>query len=83
MMTNDEIRAITLDVLTGIAPDVDPTTLDPDISFRDQFEFDSVDYLGFVLTLEKRLEIKIPEIECPRLSSLNGCITYLSAKLDV
>jgi acyl carrier protein len=45
-------------------------------SFREQFEFDSVDYLNFVLALEKRLEIRIPEIECQRQVSLVGCISY-------
>ena len=50
-------------------------------SFREQFEFDSVDYLNFVLALEKRLEIRIPKIEYPRLASLDGCIGYLAAKL--
>jgi acyl carrier protein len=80
-MTKDEIRSITLEVLGQIAPDADLENLDPAKSFRDQFEFDSVDYLNFVLTLEKRLEIKIPEIECPRLASLDGCIAYLAGKL--
>jgi len=80
-MTKDEIRSITLEVLGQIAPDADLDNLDPAKSFRGQFEFDSVDYLNFVLTLEKRLEIKIPEIECPRLASLDGCITYLADKL--
>lgn len=79
-MTKDEIQSITLEVLGQIAPDADLDDLDPAKSFRDQFEFDSVDYLNFVLTLEKRLAIKIPEIECPRLSSLDGCIAYLSEK---
>jgi acyl carrier protein len=79
-MTKDDIRSITLEVLGQIAPDADLNHLDPAKSFRDQFEFDSVDYLNFVLTLEKRLEIKIPEIECPRLASLDGCIAYLADK---
>lgn len=82
MMTHDEIRATTLEVLAGIAPDIDPERLDPEVSFRDQFEFDSVDYLNFVLTLEKRLGIRIPEVECPRLASLNGAVAYLTDKLE-
>lgn len=79
-MNKDEIQSITLEVLGQISPDADLDNLDPKTSFRDQFEFDSVDYLNFVLTLEKRLEIKIPEIECPRLASLDGCIAYLTEK---
>ena len=80
-MTRDQIQTITLEILSQIAPDADLDNLDSAQSFRDQFEFDSVDYLNFVLTLEKRLEIKIPEIECPQLASLDGCLTYLTEKL--
>jgi acyl carrier protein len=81
-VTSDEIQSITLEILGQIAPDADLDNLDATQSFRDQFEFDSVDYLNFVLALEKRLEIKIPEMECPQLASLDGCIGYLSARLE-
>jgi len=80
-VTREEIQLITLEILGEIAPDADLDNLDPAHSFRDQFDFDSVDYLNFVLTLEKRLEIRIPEIECPQLASLDGCIAYLAARL--
>lgn len=82
-MTRDEIRDITLEVLGQIAPEAELGGLDPAKSFRDQFELDSVDYLNFVLTLQQRLDIQIPEMECPRLSSLNGCVDYLGDKMGV
>jgi acyl carrier protein len=71
-----------IEVFGQIVPEADLDTLDPAQTFRDQFEFDSVDYLNFVMTLEKRLAIKIPEIECPRLASLNGCTAYLEGKFE-
>ncbi len=82
-MTRDEIRSITLEVLGQIAPEADLEALDPAQSFRDQFELDSVDYLNFVLTLAQRLDVQIPEMECPRLSSLNACVDYLADRLAV
>jgi len=57
------------------------TSLDSAKSFRDQFDFDSVDYLNFVLALEKLLEFVSVEIECPQQPNLDGCIAYLTAKL--
>ena len=78
-MTRDEIKATALDALSEIAPEVDTGKLDAKISFRDQFDMDSVDYLNFVLTLEKRLAIKIPEVDYPKLSSLDGCLRYLQS----
>jgi len=78
-MTRDEIKATALEALSDIAPEVDTGKLDEKISFRDQFDMDSVDYLNFVLTLEKKLAIKIPELDYPKLSSLEGCIAYLES----
>ena len=73
----DELTQLILATLTSIAPEVDPAYLDPVRAFRDQIELDSVDFLNFVLTLEKRLERPIPAVHYPRLSSLKGCLDYL------
>ena len=81
-MSEETLQQTVIDALTGIAPEVDPSALDPDINFRDQFELDSVDYLNFVLELERRLELKIPEMDYPRLSCLSGCLVYLGKAVD-
>lgn len=81
-MNKAEMKKTALDVLLEIVPDIEPATLDDKVSFRDQFEIDSVDYLNFVLALEKRLGIRIPELDYPRLSSLEGCVTYLESCLS-
>jgi len=78
-MSQDPLEQTILDALTGVAPEIDPGALDPDVNFRDQFELDSVDYLNFVLELERRLGIHVPEPDYPRLSCLKGCLTYLRA----
>jgi len=69
--------------LVEVAPDISPDEINPSVNFRDQFEIDSIDYLNFILRLEKKLEIKIPELDYPKLSSQKGCISYLSTKLRV
>ncbi len=73
----DALAQLILDTLTAVAPDVDPGALVSDVVFRDQFEIDSVDFLNFVLALEKRLDRRIPETDFPKLSSLKGCLEYL------
>jgi acyl carrier protein len=80
-MTPDDLRAVALDALRQVAPEADLSALDPDRNFRDQLEIDSVDYLNFVLGLEQRLAIRVPELHYPRLSSLEGCVTYLASAL--
>ena len=77
-MNSEEIKRTTLEVLMEVVPELEPATLDAGVSFRDQIEIDSIDYLNFVLALEKRLGIRIPEIDYPRLSSLDGCTRYLT-----
>jgi acyl carrier protein len=80
-MTSADIRETVLESLLGIAPEVDPARLDPAVSFRDQIDIDSVDYLNFVLALESALGIEIPGIDYPRLSSLDGCIAHLTGRM--
>jgi acyl carrier protein len=80
-MRAEQLRQTVLDTLTGVAPEIDPESLKPEVNFRDQMELDSVDYLNFVLALEKTLGIHVPEQDYPRLSSLNGCLAYLAALL--
>ena len=77
MTDKNSLRVQIIASLIKVAPDVDEGVLDPDINFRDQFEIDSVDFLGFVLDLQKELGIKIPEVDYPKLSSMSGCLAYL------
>ncbi len=78
-MAHNDIADKVLASLREIAPEVDTSSLDPAVSLRDQFDIDSVDFLNFVLTLEKKMGTRIPEVDYPKLSSLNGCLTYLGA----
>lgn len=76
-LANAQLTELVMTVLAAIAPEADLSHLDPVRAFRDQIELDSVDFLNFVLTLEKRLELPIPAVHYPRLSSLKGCLEYL------
>lgn len=82
MMNEKEIRAAVLKALTSVAPNVDTDAIDPAVNFRDQFDFDSMDYLNFVITLNEALGVNIPEIDYPKLSSLDGSVAYLKAMSD-
>jgi acyl carrier protein len=69
-------------VLGRIAPEADLSTLDHAADIRDQLDIDSVDFLNFVLGLHEELGIDVPEADYGKLRSLQGCIAYLSARLD-
>ena len=82
-MSRQDLRQTIVDALLEVAPDVDASALDATRAFRDQFDFDSMDTLNFVLALHHRVGIDIPERDYPELSSLDGAARYLEAHLDV
>jgi acyl carrier protein len=79
-MTADDLRNVIVGALTRIAPELDPASIRPGISFRDQLDLDSMDFLNFVLALHEKLGVEIPESDYPRLYTLDGTMAYLSAK---
>lgn len=82
-MTGQDLRKIVLAALAGVAPELDEANLAPDISFRDQLDINSMDFLNYVIALHEALEIDIPERDYPRVSSVDGAVAYLSAKVKV
>ena len=49
---------------------------------RNQFDFDSVDFMNFAVALQTHLKVEIPEEDYPQLATLNGCIAYLKLKCN-
>ena len=76
-MTNGEIRAEVVAILEDIAPDEELSDLEDDVSFRDQLELDSMDFLDIVMELRKRHRIQIPEEDYGQLASMASTVKYL------
>lgn len=76
-MNEDVLRQVVCAAVLEVAPEAELEKLDPAVSFHDQIDFDSVDYLNLMLRLEAALGIHIPEGAYTRLSSLEGCLAYL------
>lgn len=79
-MTAPELSEAIHATLRRVVP-VAPEQLDPMVPFRDQFEMDSLDFLNFVLALEKEHGVKIPEVRYPRCASLAGALEVLQDAL--
>ncbi len=79
-MTTDEIRAAVLEVLGDIAPEADLAHVKPDVTFRDQLDIDSMDFLNLVIALHDKLHVEIPETDYAKVATLNGCVEYLSTR---
>ena len=80
-MNHDEIAAEGLRQLRQVAPNVDAAMIMPSVSFRDQFDFDSMDTLNLAIGLHRVFGIDIPEIDYAQLSSLDRAVEYLQRQL--
>lgn len=79
-MSAPDLTDAILTTLRRVVP-VAPAELDPQAPFRDQFEMDSLDFLNFVLALEREHGVKIPEARYPRCASLAGARQVLEQAL--
>ena len=77
-MTPAEIREEIIDILSDIAPDEDLSDLNDEVSFREQLELDSMDFLDIVMELRKRHRVQIPEEDYGELASMASTTKYLT-----
>lgn len=76
-MTPDEIRTLVLEKLVQVAPDIEPAQLDTATPIRDQYDFDSMDFLHFAIALGQQCQLEIPEHDYTELQSVDGAVDYL------
>jgi acyl carrier protein len=80
-MSDTDIHTVVEEELNNIAPEVDMTTVDPSADLREAIDIDSMDFLNFITAIHHRLGIEIPEIDYPKLITLDGAVAYISAHL--
>ena len=80
-MDTNEIRVKLLSLLTAVAPDIEPETIDPARDLRDQFDFDSMDALHFATAVSAAFGIEVAQTDYPRLASLRGAGEFVAGRL--
>lgn len=80
-MNDIDISKTLQEELNNIAPEIDISGIDSAADLREAMDIDSMDFLNFITALHRRLGIDIPEIDYPKLVTLDGAIAYLRAKL--
>ena len=55
--------------------------IDPAADLREAIDIDSMDFLNFVTAIHHRLGVDIPELDYPKLVTLDGAVAYLAAHL--
>ena len=81
-MSYIDIRKVLQEELNNIAPEVDIAGIDPAANLREVMDIDSMDFLNFITAIHHRLGIDIPEIDYPKLATLDGAVAYLGTKLE-
>lgn len=77
----DQLRTAMLDVLRGIAPEIEAGEIDDAQALRRQVDLDSMDWLNFLIGLNQRLGLRIEEADYARLGTLNDLLDYAQLRL--
>ena len=78
-MSDADLGKVVREELSNIAPEADMKSVDPGADLREALDIDSMDFLNFITAIHHRLGIDIPEIDYPKLITLNGAVAYLAA----
>jgi acyl carrier protein len=81
-MTRTKIEEQVLEALGAVVPAAKTRTLDPRVLIRDQVELDSMDFLDFVLAVERRTSIDVPPASYPLFATVESaaeCVERLLA----
>lgn len=80
-MNRQQLHAIIFDLLKRIAPETEPSTLLPDENIREALNIDSFDALQFLVALNEKTGIDIPEADYGKTSTLRELTSYVMSKL--
>ncbi|MNL72690.1 Meromycolate extension acyl carrier protein [compost metagenome] len=80
-MTEEVIKQTIFQLLKRIAPDTEPSELKPDENIRETLNIDSFDALQFIVALDKKLGIEIPEQDYGKTTTLQNLVSYIQAKM--
>ena len=79
-MTEAELKTVIFQLLKQVAPDTEPSTLQPGDNIRDTLGIDSFDALQFLVALDKKLGIDIPEQDYGKTATLEQLLAYIKTK---
>ena len=80
-MSEEEIRKTIFQLLKLIAPDTEPSILKPDENIRETLDIDSFDTLQFLVSLNEKMGVEIPEADYGKISTLKNLVDYLLEKM--
>ena len=73
----DDVRAVIVEQL-GVKPD----EVKPTVSFKDDLGADSLDAVEFIMALEEKFGIEIPDADAEAMLTVNDAIMYIENKIN-
>lgn len=80
-MSEAELKTVIFQLLKQIAPDTEPSTLQPGDNIRDTLGIDSFDALQFIVALDEKLGIEIPEQDYGKTATLEEMVAYIQTRM--
>jgi acyl carrier protein len=80
-VSTTDIRDAIKEELSNIAPEMNLAAIDPSADLREALDIDSMDFLNFITAMHRRLGVNVPEVDYPKLFTLDGAVAYFEAKL--
>ncbi|UCH24988.1 MAG: hypothetical protein JSV66_13690 [Trueperaceae bacterium] len=80
-MTENQIKDTVFTALKDVAPEADPSSIDPDENIQDELDIDSIDYLNFMMGLHEKTGVDVPERDYAKLATINSAVSYLVARV--
>ena len=80
-MSDPDIRTVVQEEFGNIAPEADMGAVDPTADVREALDIDSMDFLNFITAIHRRLGVDVPELDYPKLITIDGAVKYLETKL--
>jgi acyl carrier protein len=79
-MSEEEIKNRIFLCLKEIAPDTEPSELQPNENLRQSLNLDSFDFLHFITALDEKLGFTIPEEDYGKITTLGTLMAYIKEK---
>ncbi len=76
-----QLEAIIFEILEEIAPEAEFDDLEADEDIREALDIDSFDFLNFLIGLNEKVGVEIPEADYGQLNTMEELIGYLQARL--
>ncbi|MGB7982369.1 MAG: acyl carrier protein [Candidatus Nanopelagicales bacterium] len=80
-MNTERAHHVLMGAVGLVAPGIEPATLDPDRSLREQANLSPRAFLELVALLADALHANIPEDDYRNLDTVEGAVAYLAPRL--